>query len=121
MNQRLPVCTLTLHGLGLLFLGVEYAELEFGPHFRLVAGDQEEVEGEVVLRVFVKSLGVDPQAPLHLVILRRESGRLQDFAKVLSCEGEVGDSPHVRKLHHLHLHVKVCERQNLNFEFQPKD
>ena len=121
MNQRLPVCALTLHGLGLLFLGVEYAELELGPHLRLVAGDQEEVEGEVVLRVFVKSLGVDPQAPLHLVILGRESGRLQDFAKVLSCKREVGDSPHVRKLHHLHLHVKVCERQNLNFEFQPKD
>ena len=86
MNQRIPVRSLTFHSLGLLFFGVEYAELEFGPHFRLVAGDQEEVEGEVVLGVLVKSLWVDPQAPLHLVILGRECGGLQHFAEILSCE-----------------------------------
>ena len=85
-NQRIPVCSLTFHGLGLLFFRVEYAELEFGPHFGLVTGDQEEVEGEVVFGVLVKSLGVDPQAPLHLVVLGREGRGLQHFAEILSCE-----------------------------------
>ena len=58
-TPKIPVCPLTFHGLGLLFFGVEYAELELGPYFRLVAGDQEEVKGEVVLGVLVESLGVD--------------------------------------------------------------
>ena len=39
MNLKIPVGPLTLHGLGLFFLGVQNAELELGSHFGLVTRD----------------------------------------------------------------------------------
>ena len=54
-----PVCSLALHGLGLLPLCVQYGELELCPDLGFVAGDEKEVEGEVVLGLLVKTLGVD--------------------------------------------------------------
>ena len=101
-----PVCSLALHSLGLLPLGVEDAEFELGAHFALVAGDEQEVEGEVVLRLLVQALRVDPQAPLELVVLPgREGGGLEHLAHLLAAEGEVGDGPHVGELDHLDLGV----------------
>ena len=102
-NWNVPISSLAFHSLGFLLLGVQYAELKLRPHFRLVAGDQEEIQGQVVLGVFIQPFRIYPQAPLHLVILCRESGGLQHFAKILSCVREVRNSPHVRKLHHFHL------------------
>ena len=97
---------MTLHRLCLLPLGVEDAEFELGAHFALVAGDEQEVEGEVVLRLLVQALRVDPQTPLELVVLPgREGGGLEHLAHLLSAEGEVGDGPHVGELDHLDLGV----------------
>ena len=90
-----PISTLAFHSLSLLLLSVQNAELELRPHFSLVTRDQEEIEGQVVLGVFIQPFRIYPQAPFHLVILGRESGRLQHFAKILSCVREVRNSPHV--------------------------
>ena len=104
INQ--PVCSLTLHRLCLLPLGIENAEFELCSNFTFVAGDQEEVEGEVVLRLLVQALRVDPQTPLELVVLPgREGGGLEHLAHLLAAEGEVGDGPHVGELDHLDLGV----------------
>ena len=94
-NWIVPISSLAFHSLSLLLLRVQNAELKLRPHFRLVAGDQEEIEGQVVLGVFIQPFRIYPQAPLHLVILCRESGGLQHFAKILSCVREVRNSPHV--------------------------
>ena len=52
-----PVGPLTLHRLRLLPLGIKDREFELSPDFTLVTRDEEEVEGEVVLGLFVKALG----------------------------------------------------------------
>ena len=92
---NVPISSLAFHSLSLLLLRVQNAELKLRSHFRLVAGDQEEIEGQVVLGVFIQPFRIYPQAPFHLVILSRESRGLQHFAKILSCVREVRNSPHV--------------------------
>ena len=106
MLDATPVCSLTLHRLGFFPLCVENAEFELCPDFTFVAGDEEEVEGEVVLRLLVQALRVHPQAPLQLVVLPGgEGGRLEHLPHLLAAEGEVGDGPHVGELDHLDLGV----------------
>ena len=95
---------LLAHGLGLLALGVQNAELELGAHLALETGDEQQVEREVVLALFVEAARIHAQAPLELVVAAgAERGRLERLADLLAAEREVVYGPHVAELDHLHL------------------
>lgn len=51
------------HGFGLLSLGVEDGEFEFGAYLCLRTADQQQVEGQVVFALLVQALGIHSQTP----------------------------------------------------------
>ena len=60
---------------------------------------QKKIKRQVVFALFVESFGIDPQAPLQLVVLAgRECGRLQDLTHLFTAEAEIADRPHVVEL-----------------------
>lgn len=58
------VRSLALHRFGLFPFGIQNGKLELGSDLGLVAGDEEEVERQVVLRFFIQPLWVDPKINL---------------------------------------------------------
>ena len=100
------VGSLTFHGFSLFPFGIQYTELELGPHFTLVATDQKQIKAEIVLGLFIESLRIDSQTPFEFVTgAGREGGAFEYLAHFLTAEAEVTDGPHVIELDHFDLSV----------------
>ena len=70
------------HRLGFFTLGVENGELELGSNFRLVAGDKQQIQRQIVLAFFIQALRINSQTPAFTTVNSLAASTL--FLSVLS-------------------------------------